>query len=150
MFKIRTFSQWLCVIVRFIEMEPPIVPVIEVFFLWHMISVIFICKNIPCSTNFFISIVFNHSSKENVISQESVMDSFIVFLLASLFQIVGQIIFSTSWKFAISVAVKSSLLYDIFWNWKNVQCIFNETSIGHCFCKEMPACAKDDAFTPVW
>ena len=40
---------------RLIEMEPPIVPVVEIFFFWHMISVIFFCKSIPSSTNFFIS-----------------------------------------------------------------------------------------------
>ena len=92
-----------------------------------MIGVVFICKAIPCSTSFFISTVFNHSSTENVIWQESVMDSFVVPLYASLFQIIGQIIFSTSWKFAISVTMRSSLLYDVFWNGKKVQCIFNET-----------------------
>ena len=28
--------------------------------------------------------------------------------------------------------------------------LFNETSFGHCFFQEMPACAIGDAFTPVW
>ena len=67
MVKIRTFSQWLGVRTRLIESDPPILPVVKVSFFWQ-ISVIFICKNIPSSTNFFISIVFNHSNAEFLIS----------------------------------------------------------------------------------
>ena len=72
-----------------------------------MIGVTFIGKNVPCTTNFFISTVFNHSATENMISQESVMDSFVILLYASLFQVIGQIIFSVSWELTISVAVRS-------------------------------------------
>ena len=75
-----------------------------------MIGVIFICKNVPCTTNFFISTVFNHSPTEEMISQESVMDFFAILLYASLFQVIGQVINFVSWKFPISVAVKSSFL----------------------------------------
>ena len=81
-----------------------------------MISVILFCKNVPCATNFFISIVFDHSFAENMISQESITDSFVVPLFASLFQIMGQMIFFVFWKFPISVAARSSLLNDVFWN----------------------------------
>ena len=48
-----------------------------------------------------------------MISQESVMDSFVVLLYA---KVIGQVIFFVSWKFPISVAVRSSLLDDVFWN----------------------------------
>ena len=47
---------------------------------------------------------------------ETVMDSLVVPLFASLFQLIGQIIFSASWLFPISVAVRSSLLDDVLWN----------------------------------
>ena len=80
-----------------------------------MISVIFVCKNIPSSTNFFISILFNHSDTEFMISYESVMDSLELFLFAFLLQLVSQIIFFVSWLFSMSVAMKSSLLDDILW-----------------------------------
>ena len=112
-----------------------------------MKSLIFICKNVPCKTNFFISTVFSDSPTDDIISQESVMDSFVVLLHASLFQVIGQIIFSVSWKFPTSLAVRSSLLDDVIWNCKKVQCVFNETSICHCFFEEMPACAINDALT---
>ena len=84
-----------------------------------------------------------------MISQESIMDPFEVPLFASLFQVMGQIIFFVFWSFAIPVAMRSSLLDDILWQLKKVQCIFKETLIGHCFFQEMPACTIDDAFTPV-
>ena len=41
-----------------------------------MIGVILFCKIVPFTTNFFISIVLNHPFTENMISQESIMDSF--------------------------------------------------------------------------
>ena len=46
--------------------------------------------------------------------------------------------------------MRSSLLYYVLWNWKKVQCVFNDASVGRNFFQEMPACAMDDAFTPVW
>ena len=87
---------------------------VEVFFFWHMIGVILFCNNIPCATNFFITIVLDHSFTENMISKESIMDSFELSLTASLFQIMGQMI----WSFPRSVAMKSSLLDYVFWKWK--------------------------------
>ena len=53
--------------------DPPILHVVKVFCFWHSVGVILFCKNIPCSTNCFISIVLDHSFKENMISQESVI-----------------------------------------------------------------------------
>ena len=85
-----------------------------------------------------------------MISQETMMDPCEVPFYASLFQVMDQMILFLFWSFPISVAMKSSLLDYVFWNWKKVQCVYNETSIGHYFFQEMPACAIDDAFTPVW
>ena len=45
---------------------------------------------------------------------------------------------------------KSSLLDYVLWNWKKVQCVINDASVGCTFFQEMPACAIDDAFTPEW
>ena len=103
---------------------------------------ILFCKNVPCTTNFFISIVLNHPFTENMISQESIMDSFVVPLFASLFQIMGLMIFFVFWKFPISVAMRSSLLDYVFWNRKKVHRIYNETSIGHCSFKRCPHVQK--------
>ena len=72
------------------------------------------------------------------------------FVDASLFQIMGQMIFFLLWSFPISVAMRSSLLDYVVWNREKVQCIFNDASAGCNFFQEVPACATDDAFTPVW
>ena len=67
---------------------------------------------------------------------------------ASLFQVMGQIIFFVSSLFPISVSMSSSLL-DILWERKKIHRIFNEFSIDRCFfLQEMPACATDDAYVP--
>ena len=76
---------------------------------------IFICKNVPSSTNFFISIVFNsfgHGNHYLVRSEHGFLGnpSF-----AFLFQLVSQIIFFVSWPVPIPVAMRSSLLDDVFW-----------------------------------
>ena len=113
-------------------------------------NVNFFCKNVPITTNIFISIVFEHPFTESMISQETIMDPRAFSFDASPFQIMGQMIFFAFWSFPRSVAMRSSLLDYVFWNWEKVQCIYNETSIGHSFFQEMTACAIDDAFTPVW
>ena len=64
----------------------------------------------------FISIMFDHPLRENMISQETIMDPCEFSFDASLFQIMGQIILFIFWSFPISVAMKSSLLDDVFWN----------------------------------
>ena len=123
----------------------------NLFWFWHSIGEILFCKIVPLKTNIFISIMLNHSSTENMISQESIMDSFEVPLFASLLQIMGQMIFFFFFgSFPISVAMRSSLLDYVLWNWKKVQWNFNDAWVGCNFFQEMPACAIDDACTPVW
>ena len=117
-------------------------------FAWSksFVFLLFGSENIPCSTNFFISIVLDHPFTENIISQESIMDFFVVFHFASLFQIVGQMIFFVFWKFPM----RSSFLDYVFLNWKKFHRKNNETSIGHCLFWEVSPCVTDDAFTPIW
>ena len=85
-----------------------------------------------------------------MISQETIVNPSESSLDASLFQAIGQIIFSVFWKFPISVAMRSSLLNHVIWNREKVQCLLDDASVGCTFFQEMPACAIDDAFTPVW
>ena len=44
-----------------------------------MVDMIFICKSIPLSTKFFVSMIFNHSSTEFLISCESVVQQVTLF-----------------------------------------------------------------------
>ena len=133
-----------------IERDPPILFVSKIFCLRHSISEILFCKIVPFETNVFISIMFEHGFTKIRISQETFVDPLITLLDASLFQIMGLMIFFLLWSFPTSVAMRSSLLNHVVWNWEKVHRKFNETSIGFCFfLQEMPACAMDDAFTPV-
>ena len=142
--EVRTFSYWFGNVSWLIERDPPILPVVKVFWFWHSTGVILFCKNVPCTTNIIIiSIVLGHSVTENMISQESIMDSFELSLNGYL-KNMGQMIFYLFRKFPISVAMRPSLLDYVFCNIKEVQRKHNETSIGHCFFLEMPACAIDD------
>ena len=78
-----------------------------------MVGMIFICKNIPLSTNIFVSTIFNHSITECFISYESTMDALEELLLALLLQLVSRIIFPVSRLLTISISVRSSFLDDI-------------------------------------
>ena len=112
--EIRTISRWHGIKTLLVGMKPPFVLVVEVFLFGQMVSVIFICESIPSSTNFFISMMLNHSNTEFMISYESVMDSLELFLFAFLLQLVSRKIFFVSWLFTKSMPMKSSLLDDIF------------------------------------
>ena len=131
------------------EMEPPIVPVVEVLFFWHMIGVVFICKNIPCSTNFFISIVCNHSSTEK--------------------RHLARIGHGFPWIFFSNLFFKLwARWYSFFpgslpylWSWglpffitysgvKRRSNVYSMKPRLASFFEEVPARATDDAFTPVW
>ena len=84
-------------------MKPPFALKVEVFLCGQMVTVILIRKSIPSSTKIFVSMMFNHSNTEFLISWESVMDSLELSLFAFLLQLVSQIIFFVSWLFPTSV-----------------------------------------------
>ena len=81
-----------------------------------MVGMILICKNIPLSTNIFVSTIFYHSIKECFISYESIMDALEELFLALLLQLVGRIIFPVSRLLTISISIKSSFLNDVLQN----------------------------------
>ena len=94
--EIRSMPQWHSIGTLVIWMKPPFVLIVEVFLYCKMVSVIFIRKSIPSLTNFFISMIFNHSNTKFLISYESVMDSLEILLFAFLLQLVSRIIFFVS------------------------------------------------------
>ena len=82
--------------------------------------------------------------------KKAIVDPFKTPLDTSLSQIMGNKLFSLFCSFPTSVAMRSSLLNDMILNWEKVQCFLDDASIGFTFFQEMPACAIDDAFAPVW
>ena len=77
---------------------------------------ILVCKIVHFDTNFFISIMFELGYTKFRIFQEAIVDPFEMLLDASLFQIMGLMIFFLLWSFPISVAMRSSLLNYVLWN----------------------------------
>ena len=143
----RTKSQWSSVS-RLIERDPSILFVSKIFGFRHVMKEILVCNLFHFETN-FISIMFELGCTKFRIPQEAIVDPFEMLLDASFFKIMGWMVFFLLWSFTTSVAMRSSLLNYVLWNWE-VQCIFDDASIGHKFFQEMPACAIDDTFTPVW
>ena len=75
---------------------------------------ILFCKIVSFDTNFFISIMFERGFAKYRIFQEAIVDPFEMLVDASLFQIMGQMIFFLFWSFL--VAMRSSLLNYVLWN----------------------------------
>ena len=97
---------------------------------------ILVRKLVNFETDLFISIMFELGCTKFGIDQKAIVYPLITLLDASLFQIMGLMIFFLLWSFPISVAMRSSLLNDVVCTWEKVHRIFSETSIGHytwCF-----------------
>ena len=78
------------------------------------------------------------------------MDTLEELLLALLLQLVGDVIFLVSRLLAVSVSVRSSFLYDVVWNGKEVHRVIDEFLIGPSSCmQEMPARAVEYTGIPV-
>ena len=76
---------------------------------------ILVRKLVHFDTNFFISIMFELRCTEVRISQETIVNPFKTSLDASLFHIMGQMIFFLFLSFPISLAMRSSLLNYVLW-----------------------------------
>ena len=96
----------------------------KTFWFCRSIGEILFCKIVPFETNVFISIMFEHGFTKITISHETIVNSCELPLDASLFQIMGKMIFFLFWNFPISVAMKSFLLNYVLWIWRKVQYIF--------------------------
>ena len=78
------------------------------------------------------------------------MDTLEVLLLALLLELVGDVVFLVSRLFTVSVSVRSSFLYTVVRNGKEVHRVLNEFLILlSSFSQEVPARAVDDADVPV-
>ena len=134
-----------------VRTKPPITFVIEIFLWGQMVGMIFVRKSIHLSTSIFVSTIFNHSIAELFISYKSLMDTQEASLLALLFQLVGDVVFLVSRLLTVSVSVRSSFLYDVVRNGKEVHRVLDEFLIFlSSFTQEVPASAIDDANVPVW
>ena len=138
-------------IVGFVERTKPPINFVIVIFLWgQMVGMIFVRKSIHLATKIFGSTNFNHSTAELFISYKSVMDTLEVLLLALLLELVGDVVFLVSRLFTVSVSVRSSFLYIVVRNGKEVHRVLDEFLIHlSSFSQEVPARAVDDANVPI-
>ena len=111
---------------------------------------IFVRKIIHLATKMLGSTNFNHSTAELFISYKSVMDTLEVLLLALLLELVGDVVFFVSRLFTVSVSVRSSFLYIVVRNGKEVHRVLDEFLIlFSSFSQEVPARVVDNANVPV-
>ena len=100
----------------------------------HVMKEILVRKFVHLDTDLFSSIMFElRCTKIRIVPFSNYGQHSVLFVLC----------------FPTSVAMRSSLLNHVVWNWE-VPCILNDASVGCTFFQEMPACAIDDALTPVW
>ena len=127
--ELRTILQWSrCS--GIIGRNPPIPSVSKVFCLRHMMAESFLRKGIHLDTDLFISIMVELRCMKFRIVLKTMVVPLKMPLDASLSQIMCNIMISSCFSFPISMAMKSSLLDDIVWNWEMVQCTLNGASAG--------------------
>ena len=113
-------------------------------------GVVFVRQVIHLATNFFSSTVVKHVLAELFVSYKSIVDTLVVLLFALLLELMGDVVFSVSWLFPVTVPVGSPFLYVVVRNRKEIHCVLNEFLVLLCsFLQEVPARAVDDADVPV-
>ena len=110
---------------------------------------IFLRKLVHLDTDLFISIMFELRFKKFRSVQKTIVNPLKTPLDASTSQIMGNMTVSLIFSFPISMAMRPSLLNDIIFELREVQCTLNGASAGFTFFQEMPASAIEDALTPI-
>ena len=96
---------------------------------------ILFCKIVPVSDK-HLHLDHVRASRKTIVDPSESFD-------ATLFQIMGQMIFFLFWSFPMSLAMRFSLLNKVFWNWEKVQCTFNDTLVK-------PTLANPFSFVVLW
>ena len=115
-----------------------------------MVGMIFVRQVIHLETKIFGSTVVNHVLAELFVSYESVVDTLEALLFALLLELIGDVVFLVSRLLPVTVPVRTSFLYTVNRNRKEVHRVLDEFLILLCsFSQEVPARAVDGADVPV-
>ena len=133
-----------------IRTDPPIVAVHTNFFYRDVVRVVFVRQFVHLTTYFFTATQFNHVLAESLITDESVVNTQEIFLLAFLLERIRDEVFVIPFLLPVAVAVGSTFLYVVVGNRKEIHGVLDKFLVLLCsVAQEVPARAVDDADVPV-
>ena len=112
--------------------------------------VIFVRQFVHLATHFFSAIGVKHVLAELLVSDEPVVNTQEISLLAFLLERIRDVVIVISWLLPGTVPVASSFLYVVVGHRQEIHRVLEKFLILHCsFSKEVPARAADNADVPV-
>ena len=132
-----------------IRTDPPIVAVHTNFFWSDVVRVIFVRQFVHLTTYFFTATQFNHVLAESLITDEPVVNTQEMSLLAFLLEQIRDEVLVIPFLLPVAVAVGSSFLDVVIGNRKEVKSVLEESLVlFRSISQEVPERAADDADVP--
>ena len=133
-----------------IRTDPPIVSIHSNFIWSDVVRVILVRQFVHLTTYFFTATQFNHVLAESFITDEPVVNTQEMFLLAFLLERIRDVVLVIAWLLPVAVPVGSPFLDVVIRNRKEVKSVLDESLVlFRSILQEVPACAVDDADVPL-
>ena len=133
-----------------IRTDPPIVSIHSNFIWSDVVRVIFARQFVHFTTDFFTATQFNHVLVESFITDEPVVNTQEISLLAFLLERNRDEVLVIPLLLPVAVPVGSPFLDVVIGNRKEVKSVLDESLVLFLsILQEVPACAVDDADVPV-
>ena len=133
-----------------IRTDPPIVSIHSNFIWSDVVRVILVRQFVHLTIYFFTATQFNHVLAESVITDEPVVNTQEISLLAFLLERIRDEVLVIPLLLPVAVPVGSPFLYVVVRNRREIHCVLNEFLVLLCsLSQEVPACAVNDADVPV-
>ena len=133
-----------------VRTSPPIVSVHTNFSWSGVVRVVFVRQFVHLTTYFFSATDVKHVLAELLVSDEPVVDTQEISLLAFILERIRDVVLVIPWLLPVTEPVGSPFLYVVIGNREEIHGVLDKFLVLLCsVSQEMPARAKDDATVPV-
>ena len=132
-----------------IRTDPPIVSIYSNFIRSDVVRVIFVRQLVHLTTYFCTATQFNHVLAESLITDEPVVNTQQISLLAFLLERIRDEVLVISFFLPVAVPVGSPFRYIVAWNRKEISVLNECLVLIRYISQEVPARAVDNADVPV-
>ena len=133
-----------------IRTDPPIVSIHSNFIWSDVVRVVFVRQFVHLTTYFFTATQFNHVLAESFITDEPVVNTQEISLLAFLLERIRDEVLVIPWLLPVTVPVGSPFLYVVVGNREEIHGVLDKFLVLlRSVSQEVPARAVDDADVPV-
>ena len=135
---------------HYVRTGPPVVSIDSNFIWSDVVSVILVRQFVHLTTYFFTATQFNHVLAELLITDEPVVNTQEMSLLAFLLERIRDEVLVIPRLLPVTVPVRSSFLDVLIGNREEIESVLDESLVlFRSILQEVPACAEDDADVPV-